>query len=79
MKDGGSAFPSAATDTWRPVRLTAPDFSGMSLRDYFAARALPHFLDMYEGEQAAQNAYVIADAMLIAREAPSVQDATENQ
>lgn len=45
---------------------------GMSLRDYFAAAALPICTDNVGGfeweERTAQNAYKLADAMLKARE-----------
>lgn len=63
-KTGGPAF---------PVTDDASDVPGMTLRDYFAAQAVQGLLacpvqpqsgaDMY-----AQDAYVIADAMLEARE-----------
>lgn len=46
-------------------------FNGMTLRDYFAAKAMQGFVtgdyDLYPHE-AAQKAYVIADEMMKARE-----------
>jgi len=46
------------------------DMGGMSLRDYFAAKALPFLMSAYEDMDAiAGVAYKMADAMLKAREA----------
>ena len=76
-KDGGPAFPNT-------VKITNEDFSelrGMTLRDYFAAKAMQGFI-AYMGCEAevtdrlggpnneviARNAYSYADAMLKARE-----------
>lgn len=66
--DGGAAFP-----------IHTPYYTnrGMSLRDYFAARALPAFLaakveHQPKGEiykRLAQECYALADAMLRARDA----------
>jgi hypothetical protein len=56
MNNGGPAFP------------TGTAYQGMSLRDYFAAKAMQGIL--YEGldpEETAQHAYEMADAMLKAR------------
>lgn len=41
----------------------------MTLRDYFAAKALPYFMEQSSVEIAAKFAYLQADAMLKAREA----------
>jgi hypothetical protein len=42
--------------------------SGMTLRDYFAAKALPKCLEVCSTNQrAAEEAYIVADAMLEAR------------
>lgn len=65
-KDGGPAFPAEDDENW---------FHGMSLRDYFAAKALPKCLEHAWGEEdcevsAAIGAYAIADAMLAEREKP---------
>lgn len=70
IDNGGPAFP-------------IPDYcqrSGMTLRDYFAAKALPviangcheigkDFLDKKAFGEAARDAYLLADAMLKARSA----------
>ena len=51
------------------------DGRGMSLRDYFAAKALPALIEQnglgecYSPEYSAKEAYEYADAMLKAREA----------
>ena len=43
--------------------------TGMSLRDYFAAKAMPYLMSAYEDIDAiAGVAYKVADAMLKARE-----------
>lgn len=79
QNNGGTAFPHSA-------RLVAPDtyehltHGGMSLRDYFAAKALQGWLASYpddnkhpviagNADEVALNAYQMADAMLRAREA----------
>lgn len=70
-----AAFPIAHDD--RPGAYPAEP--GMSLRDYFAAKALPALLDLcrqdcHEGrtypEHCANNAYEVADAMLKERDKP---------
>jgi len=50
-----------------------PDNAGMTLRDYFAAKAMPVFLANINSSFAsdAKNAYEMADAMLKAREGGS--------
>lgn len=61
--DGGAAFPQSGFERWLPE-------GGMSLRDYFAAKALaPAFPGMStrDVQYAAEAAYEIADAMLAAR------------
>ncbi|OZI57784.1 hypothetical protein CAL20_09635 [Bordetella genomosp. 4] len=82
MEDGGPAFPVADWDyqTFQPktVEEIRRLLSGMSLRDYFAAKAMQGMLstanasclnglDGYE-EITAKAAYTIADAMLRARQ-----------
>ncbi|HGY1126404.1 TPA: hypothetical protein ACNVTV_005091 [Citrobacter freundii] len=69
QNNGGPAFPYSA-------RLVAPDTyehltnGGMTLRDYFAAKALQAIADpCHSPELFANHAYEIADAMLRAREA----------
>jgi hypothetical protein len=64
--DGGYAFPMEATDAtaWRDCN------QGMTLRDYFAAKAMQAIADpCHSPELFANRAYEIADAMLRAREA----------
>jgi len=71
---GGPAFPM----NW--VKQEAPNLNvileqrGMTLRDYFAAKAMQNFRDQIDSqseqewfEQIAQGAYRMADAMLKAR------------
>jgi hypothetical protein len=77
-KDGGPAFPQ----TYQMHEDDLPTVNdGMSLRDYFAAKAmsaivvtLPHGAKQRDGSPmteatVAQQAYFLADAMLKAREA----------
>ena len=50
---------------------THPEWSGMTLRDYFAAKAMQGLLasDVYAPkDKFAENAYAMADAMMKARE-----------
>ena len=60
---GGPAFP------------TGTAFQGMTLRDYFAAKAMQGYFERLRAtqyvphDQVAQDAYRMADAMLKAREA----------
>jgi hypothetical protein len=64
---GGPAFPDTQ-ENWRGEK-------GMTLRDYFAAKAMQGFMANksnpmhYQPEEDGQWAYMIADAMLKAREA----------
>ena len=63
--DGGPAFP--------PTHDPDTHASGMTLRDYFAGRAMQSYLldkdrDSFTFEQWAQASYEMADAMLKARE-----------
>lgn len=64
---GGRAFPAPTT---KPLENYYP---GMTLRDYFAAKAMQSLVEVYKDDelivdQYAQRAYKIADAMLKARE-----------
>ena len=73
--DGGPAFPNVGD-----VRYTSEDQYGMTLRDYFAAKALPAIVSTYVEangrcigtdhfpRNCAIHAYNLADAMLKARE-----------
>jgi hypothetical protein len=73
--DGGMAFP-----TWFPEEHYGTGYRGMTLRDYFAGQALVGDLASQSVEvgiygtnsggwqkHAAENAYILADAMLAAR------------
>ena len=72
INDGGPAFPH--TTQWEGIT-PAINHHGISIRDYFAATALPALvtsaieLDHVKWDAAAQHAYLCADAMLKAREA----------
>jgi hypothetical protein len=61
---GGPAFPTQVAS-----------YEGMTLRDYFAAKAMqgmiasPNMPNAFDAQPVADKAYVIADAMLKAREA----------
>ena len=58
--DGGPAFPIGSTpEEWG---------NGMTLRDYFAAKAMQNICDDYTPDAIAKAAYEMADAMLKARE-----------
>ena len=71
IKDGGAAFPQSFAMSPRPDQ-------GMSLRDYFAAKALPTIIECCKGDTRkdgetltdyfARMSYDVADAMLAARE-----------
>ncbi|AZC52309.1 hypothetical protein [Pseudomonas chlororaphis] len=85
IQDGGPAFPVADFDhqIFQPATTTEAkrQLSGMSLRDYFAAKAIPAawaafdggYFDAGEWESINQGvavcAYQMADAMLAARSA----------
>jgi glycine/serine hydroxymethyltransferase len=67
---GGSAFPVPVAFT--PMGTKVSGGEGMTLRDYFAAKALPIAAALeIQGheyhERVAMNAYYMADAMLAAR------------
>ena len=64
IKDGGPAFSAAAFDQNDNVLEWQ---SGMSLRDYFAAKAMPRFILEYNSQEGSARAYAWADAMLKAR------------
>ena len=59
------AFPTAADNGHSASQ------DGMTLRDYFAAKAMLHFLQTCEEsyDEVAEDAYLVADAMLSARDA----------
>ena len=63
QNDGGPAFPTAESH--------GDDFEGMSLRDYFAAKAMQGFvvrIGKHEADLISHDSYILADAMLKARE-----------
>lgn len=68
INDGGSAFPE-----FKRAGAVAKSEGGMSLRDYFAANAVAGLLASsaeYESpSEPAEEAYLIADAMLAVRQA----------
>ena len=72
MKTGGPAFPLHAHDWHKEVSDTGyvnHDFTmGMTLRDYFAAKAMQALAQGNYFDATARQAYMIADAMLKARE-----------
>ena len=67
---GGSAFPNTVLITDEAYA----DLRGMTMRDYFAAKAMvgilcdPKEVQPYTNDQLAQWSYQVADAMLKARE-----------
>jgi hypothetical protein len=65
--DGGSAFPRYGNDPWGKPSTQA---AGMTLRDYFAAKAMQAYIaaDINQDDSdVALNAYALADAMLAER------------
>lgn len=69
--DGGPAFPTLDYDrgaAMNGIGVSVTDVPGMSLRDYFAAKAMLTITGLV-ADEAARRAYKIADAMLAAREA----------
>ena len=67
---GGRAFPAPTT---KPLENYYP---GISVRDYFAAKAMQSFMTVWmtqakypQSDLMAEHAYTMADAMLKAREA----------
>jgi len=77
IKDGGSAFPLAVPAGTIGSGCGPHNEWGMSLRDYFAAKAMAAFIAGGQDDKAAYNhsgkcaewAYAQADAMLEARDA----------
>ena len=66
---GGPAFPYDLTSYDDEVRI---QYQGMTLRDYFAAKAMQGLLSATktsDGEMIARDSYKMADAMLEARRA----------
>lgn len=75
INHGGPAFPYVPTDRSGQI---GPSDPGMSLRDWFAGKAMHGLLaswghhDVTDFSEIAIDAYTIADAMLQTREVPSV-------
>jgi len=78
VKDGGPAFPAEMPKPEHADRFTNVRYSGMSLRDYFAAQALtmsykrgvavvPFGMKDQLPAEIAMFAYLVADAMLAER------------
>jgi hypothetical protein len=63
MDDGGPAFPLLL----REGEYYQGNTDGMSLRDYFAAKAMAALAGQEHEADAAHTAYVIADAMIAER------------
>ena len=68
--NGGPAFPRHALQIKLPSGAVVPQDPGMTLRDYFAAKAMQSFVlnKNILLDDAAELAYKMADAMLRARE-----------
>jgi hypothetical protein len=72
IKDGGPAFPVAMSQQSHSNQDCAPFQGGMTLRDYFAAKAMQGLLASTGGghsEVISADAYRIADSMIKARSA----------
>jgi hypothetical protein len=68
IRDGGQAFP-LPTAYYPNGELLHGGWDGMSLRDYFAAKAMQGMLQRtLAPQEISQVSYIIADAMLAARE-----------
>lgn len=74
-KDGGPAFPHEGIKNLGSSGTIAHKFPGMTMRDYFAAKAMQGMIQYWSGPNAsgdiddyASDAYRMADAMLRARE-----------
>lgn len=76
INDGGAAFPQNTFEELRDgvATITDPKAPGMSLRDYFAAKAMQSFCGLCFSKESpmkitesAEEAYAWSDAMLAAR------------
>ncbi len=68
-KDGGPAFPQIKWERDDDGNLYPDEKHGMTLRDYFAAKAMQGTIPAHDEVQSiAKWAYHVADAMLKARE-----------
>lgn len=65
IETGGPAFPKAGLDAWNQAKTIHP---GMTLRDYFAAKAMQGLMTVVDcekwEEKTARIAYMVADAMI---------------
>jgi hypothetical protein len=76
-KDGGPAFPASTWDN--EFDKVVDQTNGMTLRDYFAAKAMPQFISLFGldsrnsdlAEEIARISYRMADALLSEREGGS--------
>lgn len=69
---GGQAFPRQQWEYDGQGTVLQYQEEGMTLRDYFAAKAMASMCAVFEGnhqDEAARRSYAYADAMLRAREA----------
>ena len=64
IKTGGPAFP---TETIHKIGSDGYIYEGMTMRDYFAAKAMQSLAKLGAPEDCARQAYELADAMLKAR------------
>jgi hypothetical protein len=64
--NGGPAFPVSGLDQRQGQLFQAVNATGMTLRDYFAAKAMQGLTsnNNTNAQQIAQAAYIVADAML---------------
>jgi len=71
VNDGGPAFPMTVEDDRDCAGRFASGYGGMTLRDYFAAKALVSLAfagcDNRHAKAVAADCYMFADAMLAAR------------
>lgn len=73
IRDGGPAFPFGQTDSMSGQLVNGWGSQGMTLRDYFAAKAMQgmvscEFGEAFRPDNWAEYAYKMADAMLKERE-----------
>lgn len=75
IDDGGPAFPTPVCTDTSVDSLLYSEWEGMTLRDYFAAKAMqgmlaadaPEYTYHNNRPSLVENAYMVADAMLAAR------------
>ena len=67
MNTGGPAFPMPMTMMTADHIANEPEY-GMTLRDYFAAKAMQEWVGFCEPDKGAVRSYEWADAMLKARD-----------